>query len=226
MSFLVQCFVALSNDIFILFIRRKINNLIGNNVFVMIHLAIRRFNKAVFIDSRIGAQRTNQTNIGTFRGLNRTHAAVVGIVHITYLKSSPIPAQATRSQGTQPSLMSQLSQRIGLIHELGQLAAPEKLLDGGGNRTDIDQCLRSDHIHILNRHPFLYNPLHSGQSNAELVLKQLSDRAKPPVPEMIDIIHMSDPIRQMQIIADGSNNIINQNMLWHQFVVRALQFFL
>ena len=55
--------------------------------------------------------------------------------------------------------MRQLCQQIGLIHELAQLAASKKLLDGCGYRANIDEIARRCHIHILDAHAFAHHSL-------------------------------------------------------------------
>ena len=45
------------------------------------------FDKAEIVDPGIGAQRYNQTDIGSFRGFNGAYAAVVRRMHIPHFKS-------------------------------------------------------------------------------------------------------------------------------------------
>ena len=84
--------------------------------------------------------------------------------------------------------MGQAGQRVGLVHELGQLAGAEELLDGGDDRADVDQGLRRDRLDVLGRHPLADDALHPGQAQADLVLDQLADRAQPPVAEVVDVV--------------------------------------
>ena len=47
----------------------------------------------------IGCQRVDQTDVGTFRRLDRAHTSVVGVVYISHLRSGTVPGQTARAQG-------------------------------------------------------------------------------------------------------------------------------
>ena len=79
-------------------------------------------------------------------------------------------------------------QRVGLVHELGELAGAEELLDGRDHRPDVDQGLRRDRLDVLGRHPLADDALHPGQAQPDLVLDQLADRTQPPVAEVVDVV--------------------------------------
>jgi len=85
------------------------------------HPPIRGLDEAELVDASVGCQRTNQTNIGTFRCLDRADAAIVAVVNVADIKTRPLAAQTARAQRAQAALVSQLSQGIGLVHELAQL---------------------------------------------------------------------------------------------------------
>ena len=65
----------------------------------------------------------------------------MGVVNVTYLKSSTVTAQTTWSQCIEPSFMSKLCKRVNLVHELGKLATTEEFLDGRNNWLDGDKIL-------------------------------------------------------------------------------------
>ena len=85
-------------------------------------------------------------------------------------------------------LVGQLSQRIVLVHELGQLGGSEELLDGGVHRTDVDQGLRGDGLRILGGHTLANHALHTAQAGAQLVLDQLADLTDTTIAEVVDIV--------------------------------------
>ena len=116
--------------------------------------------------------------------------------------------------------MGQLGQRIGLIHELGQRRGAEELLDRRDHRADVNQRLRGNHIHILRLqgHAFPDYPFHPGKADAELVLEQFAHRPDPAVAQMVDIVGSAYIVRQTVEIVDGSENIVDDNMLRHQLV--------
>ena len=121
MSILIQRLIRLRHMISVLFVCSHIYNFIRNHRIIritLIHLAVRCLYESVFVNSRIGSKGVDQTNVRTFRRLDRTHSSVVGIVYVTHLKSGTVSGKTTRSQGGKTSLMGQLRQWIVLIHKL------------------------------------------------------------------------------------------------------------
>ena len=114
--------------------------------------------------------------------------------------------------------MSQLTQRVILIHELRQLGGAKKLLHRRSYRFNIDQTLRGDPLLIQGSHSLPDNPLQSGQTDSVLILQQLTHRTNTAVTQMIDIIIMSDAILQMHIVVDRCKNIIFCDMLRNQIM--------
>ena len=155
-----------------------------------LHLAVGRFDESVVVDPRIAAQRRDQTDVRSFRSLDRADASVVRRMHVADFKSGSLAAQAARSKGRETPLMRDLRKRIGLIHELRQLAAAEKFPDGGHDRLGVDQVVRHGRGHFLvDRHLLLDRPLHADQADAELVFEQFTDGAHAAVAQVIDIVH-------------------------------------
>ena len=124
MSFCIQFGVRLRDMILILLISSHVDHFIRDNRIRLVspvNLAVRSLDKTILVDSRIARQRVDQSDIRTFRRLNRAHAAIMGVMDVTNLKSGTIPRKAARTQSGQTSLMRQLRERIVLIHELRQL---------------------------------------------------------------------------------------------------------
>ena len=84
--------------------------------------------------------------------------------------------------------MGEARQRVHLVHELGELAGAEELLDGRDDRPDVDERLRRDRLDVLGGHALPHDALHAGQADAHLVLDQLADRADAPVREVVLIV--------------------------------------
>ena len=61
------------------------------------------------------------------------------IVNVTDLEACAVSGQTAGAQCRQTALMGQLTQRVVLIHELGQLGRTEEFLDCRLDRLDIDQ---------------------------------------------------------------------------------------
>ncbi len=112
------------------------------------HFAVGRFNEAVLVNPGKCTQRPDQTNVGSLWSLDGTHSPVVGVVDVPDFKAGPFSTEAPWAQSAEPSFMGELRQRVGLIHELGQLAAAEKFFDGCHSRPGIDQFLRGDGLCI------------------------------------------------------------------------------
>ena len=114
--------------------------------------------------------------------------------------------------------MSQLTKRVVLVHELGQLGRSEELFDSCGNRLDVDQGLRGNVILILGGHTLTNDSLQSGKTDAVLVLKQLTYGTDTTVTQMVDIVVISDAVLQMHVIVDGSDDILFRDMLRNQLM--------
>ena len=114
--------------------------------------------------------------------------------------------------------MGQLTKRVVLVHELGQLGRSEKLLNRCRNRLDIDQRLRGNALNLLCGHTLTNHTLQSGKADPVLVLQQFTDRTDTAVAQMVDIIVVADAVLQMDIVVDGCNDIFLRNVLRNQIV--------
>ena len=230
---LIQRLVGLSNNVLVLNVSGHILNFIGNDlidqlaVFVvsLFDLAVGSLNEAVLVDLGVGCQIGDQTDVGAFRGLNGAHTAIVAVVNVTDLETCAVTAQTAGAQSRQAALVGQLSQRVVLIHELGQRRRTEELLDGCHHRTDVDEGLRSDDALILalQGHALTDDALHAGEADAELVLQQLAHAADAAVAQMVDIIGGTNIVAQTVQVVDGSQNIGDRNGAADQLVVVAAQ---
>ena len=210
-TFVIQRFVGLCNDIFIFLVSGQIFNFIGNTFMRLIHFAVRCFNKTKLVNNRKGRKRTDQADVRTFRRLNGAHTSVVGVMYVTDFITGPFTGQTAGSQCRETAFMRQLCQRIVLIHELGQLAAAKEFLNRRHHRTDIDQRLRSDNIHVLDGHAFFYHTFHTGQADTELVLQKFAYAADTTVAQMVDIIFFTMSVHYIQQITKRSKDIFFGN---------------
>jgi len=94
------------------------------------------------------------------------HPAVVARVHVTDLEAGALTAQATRAEGRQTPLVRQARERVGLVHELAELAGAEELLDRRDHRPDVDQGLGRDRLDVLGGHALAHDPLHTRENEA------------------------------------------------------------
>ena len=224
-TFLIQRLVRLCHMVIVFLIRRHIDNFIGNSRILRIRLvnpAVRCLNETVLIDSRIGCQRVDQTDVRTLGSLDRAHSSVMGIMYVPNLESCTVTGQTSRSQRRQTSLVGQLAQRIVLIHKLRQLGRSEKLFHRRGYRLDINQGLRGNPLQVLCRHSLANHTLHSGETDTILILKQFAHRTDPAVAQMVDIILISKAIFQMHVVVNGSENVFPCDMLRNQVMNAAV----
>ena len=93
MAFFIQRFVRLCDNEVIFFIGSQINDLVGNDRigrFALVYKTVRRFHKSILVYPRIRSQGVDQTDVRTFRGLDRAHTSVMGVVYVSNLESSTV----------------------------------------------------------------------------------------------------------------------------------------
>src|SRR6202043_2306727 len=80
-------------------------------------LAVRRLDEAVVVDTRVATQRRDQSDVGTFRGLNRADTSVVRGMHVANFESRTFARQTARPKRRETPLVRDLGERVGLVHE-------------------------------------------------------------------------------------------------------------
>ncbi len=126
---------------------------------------------------------------------------------IADFKSRTFTRQTSGTQRGQPSFMCGFRQRIGLIHELGKLACPEKFLYHRGHGFGIDKIIGHERVHFLKTHPLFDSALHPHQPDTVLIFQKLADSAYTPVSEMVNIIHDTLSVAQPYKRFGGQQNI-------------------
>ena len=99
-SLLVQRRIRLSHMVIVFLIRRHVDNFVRYARILRIgfvDLAVRRLNESVLVDPCVACKGVDQTDVRTFRRLDRTHSSVVGVVHIPHLESCTVSGKAARS---------------------------------------------------------------------------------------------------------------------------------
>ena len=87
--------------------------------------------------------------------------------------------------------MFQLSQRIDLIHELGQLRTGKEFFNCRCDRPGIDKLSRHHCCNVTGTHSIFNISNHSVNSNSEFILNKLSNSSYTTIPQVIDIIRKS-----------------------------------
>ncbi len=132
---------------------REVLDLVGD--LAVLDDPVRGFDEAMYVDPGVGRQRRDQADVRALRGLDRTDATVVGRVDVTNLEAGAFTGQAAGAEGREAALVGDLRQRVGLIHELGQLAGTEELLDHRRNRLGVDQVVGHQAVDFLQAHALL-----------------------------------------------------------------------
>ena len=123
--------------------------------------------------------------------------------------------------------MGELSQRIGLIHELAQLTGAKELLDGSHQGLWIHQLCWSERIGFTNRHSLFDDPFESVQSHTNLVLKQFANRTNATITKVVNVIKACPTDIQFQvdqIIQSGKHVLVGEGA--HRVWNREAEFFI
>ena len=204
---LIHRLVGLADGVLILHVGGHVLDLVGDPAGGLVHLAVGGLDEAEPVDPGVGGQIGDQADVGTFGGLDGAQAAVVTVMDVAHIEGGPVTGQAAGAQGRQTALVGQLGQGVGLVHELGQRAGAEELLDGSGDRADIDQALGGDHVQVLNGHALPDDPLHAGEADAELVLEQLAHAAQAAVAQVVNVVGGAHAVGQAVEIVDGGHDV-------------------
>jgi hypothetical protein len=133
----------------------------------------------------------------------------VAEVHVADLEAGPLAGQAARAERREAAAVGEPRQRVHLVHELGELAGAEELLDGGDHRPDVDERLGRDGLDVLGGHALAHHPLHAGQADADLVLDELADRPDAAVGEVVLVVEAVARlgVDQVQQVGGGGQDL-------------------
>jgi len=206
--------VGLGDDVAVLLVGGEVVDLLGD--VAVLHLAVRRLDEAERVHPGEGRQRTDQADVRAFRGLDGAHAAVVAVVDVADLHAGAVTGETARAERGEPALVRQPGDRVGLVHELRQLRGAEELLQRGGDRPDVDQCLGRDRLDVLGRHPVTDRALEAPEADAQLVLDQLAHGAQPAVAEVVDVVGLDRLFAQLGLalvqrddVTDRSDDVVD-----------------
>ena len=88
MAFVVDRRIGLSDDERFFAVGREIIDVAGDPA--LLHLAIRRFEETEIVDARKSRERSDQTDVRTFRRFHRANTAVVRRMHVADFESGAI----------------------------------------------------------------------------------------------------------------------------------------
>ena len=210
--------VGLSDGVALLFHGRQVQHLVGH--LAVDHLAVRRLDEAVLVDAAIGGQRVDQTDVRTFRGLNRADTAVVGRVDVADFEACALAGQTARAKCRDATLVRHFRQRVGLVHELRQLRGAKELTHSGHGRLGVDEVVRHHGVDVHRRHALLHGALHAQQADAVLVFQQLAHRTHAAVAEVVDVVDFALAVLQVDQGADDREDVV---LAQNGHIVRAFQ---
>ncbi len=212
---------GLGHGVLVLYVGGHVDHLVGDPPRLLVDLAEGGLQEAEAVHPGVGGHIGDQSDVGTFGGLDGAQAAIVGIVDVADLEGGPVTAQTAGAQSGHTALVGQLRQGVGLVHELAQGAGAKELLDGRGDGPDIDEALGGDNIQVLDGHALPNDTLHAGKADAELVLEQLAHAAQAAVAQMVDVVRGAYAHGQAVEVVDGGHHVLNDDVLGDQ-VVHAL----
>src|SRR5690606_17708695 len=105
---------------------------------------------------------------------DRADAAIVRIVHVTHIEAGALTAQTAWAEGRDAALVAQLGERVGLVHELRELAGAIELTQRCHHRANVDERDRRELLLVTDGHALLDDALHAAHTYAQLVLDQLT----------------------------------------------------
>ena len=205
-ALLVRHRVGLRNRVLPLLDRRQIDDLVSLSA--RFHLAVGAFDKAVAVDPRVGGEAVDEPDVGAFGRFHRADAPVVRRVHVAHLEARPLAREPAGPERGQPPLVGDLRERVGLVHELGELRRAEELAHGRRRRLGVDQVVRHDGVDINRAHALANGAFHPEQADAVLVLHQLADRAHPAVAQVVDVIDIAATVLQRDEGGDDGDDIL------------------
>ncbi len=168
---------------------------------------VRRGQEAVVVERAVDREARDQADVRAFRRLDRAQAPVVRDVHVAHFEAGALAIEAARAEGRQPALVRELRQRVGLVDDLAELAAREEVLDGGRERLAVDQIARRDRVDVLEVHPLLRGAPELQEALAELVARELLDRAHAAVAQVVDVVDFALAAAQPEDVADRLHEV-------------------
>ena len=173
-------------------------------------LTVRGLDEAEVIDAGVGRERADESDVRTFRSLDRADATVVRGVHVTHLEAGTLTGETSGPECRETTLVRQLGQGIGLIHELAQLGTTKEVTHDGAQRLGVDELLWRDVVDsgVVERHALADKTLGAGETHAALVGQEFADGADATASEVIDVVRHSLALAELQEITHGLNDVL------------------
>ena len=128
-------------------------------------------------------------------------------MHVAHFEAGALTRQTAGAEGGNTTLVRDFRQRVGLVHELRQLAGTEEFLDRGADRLGIDQVMRHQVIGFGLRQAFLDGTFDAHQSGTELVFRQFANGTHATIAEVIDVVDFTATIAQFDQDLDDFDDV-------------------
>ena len=171
--------------------------------------AVRRLNEAEVVHARKSRERGDEADVWAFGCFNRANAAVVRRMHVADFEARAVARKSPGSERRQAAFVSQLGERVDLVHELRELRATEEVAHDGGERLGVDELRGRHRVHFLieERHALLDEALGAGQTHAALVGEQFAHGADAAAAEMVNVVHAPLALLELEEIFGGVNQV-------------------
>ena len=128
-------------------------------------------------------------------------------MHVAHFEAGAFAGQTARSQRGDTALVGDLRQRVGLVHELRQLAGAEEFLDRRRDRLGIDQVVRHQVVGFGLAETLLDGTFDARQTGTELVFGQFAHRAHAAIAQVVDVVDLAAPVAQLDQDLDHCDDI-------------------
>ncbi len=128
-------------------------------------------------------------------------------MNVTNLEAGTFTGKTTRPQRGNTTLVRDFRKRIGLIHELRQLARTKELFNRSRNRLGINEVVRHEVFGFRLTQTFFYSTFHTNQTGTELVLGQFAHATYATIAKVVDIVDLTTAVTQLNQDLDGFKNV-------------------
>ena len=133
---------------------------------------------------------------------------VVGRVHVADFEARALAGQTARAKRRETTLVGDLGQRVGLVHELRQLRRTEELAHRGGRGLGVDQVVRHHGVDVDRAHPLADRPLHAQKADAILIFHQFADRTHAAVAQVVDVVDFALAVLEIKEDAEDREDVV------------------
>ena len=131
----------------------------------------------------------------------------MGNVHVTHFEAGTFTCQTTWTKGRYATLVGDFCQRIGLVHELGQLRSTEELLQRSRDGLAVDQVMRHQRLLLGLTQALFHSLLDTRQARTVLVFGQLTHATHATVAQVVDVINFAAAIAQIHEDLDHGQDV-------------------